>query len=56
MMKAILANSDGCRENPGRRIQRDDPPALPPIPGSRTSPRSTRQIIRIGTAAFFQKW
>ena len=54
MIRASLAISEGCRLKPGSLIQRDEPPALPPIPGIRTMTSSTRQSRRAGTAIFFQ--
>jgi len=55
MIRASLAISDGCRLNPGSLIQREEPPALPPMPGIRTMTSSTRHNSSAGTAIFFQK-
>jgi len=56
MIKAILAISDGWNEKPGSLIQREDPPALSPMPGMSTATSMMRHPIRMGTAYFFHTW
>ena len=56
MISAILAISEGCRLKPGSLIQREAPPALPPMPGISTITSRTRHPSRIGTASLRQNW
>ena len=56
MIRASLAISEGWRLNPGSLSQRDEPPALPPMPGISTSTSRPMHTKRAGTAILRQKW
>ena len=45
-----------AHEARGSLIQREAPPALPPMPGISTSTRSAMHASRIGAASLRQKW